>query len=266
MKVTEKGPGEPEVAVVYCTHGDETAGKKAVEKLLDSGFEFRRAVKFVFANEKAYREGKRFIDTDLNRSFPGDTDSDSYEKRVAAEMMEELRGLKVLDLHETGTSPSPFALFTWMDEETIDTVQSTGVDRAVEISYTPGCGINNYGGVEVETGPKGTEKSERMAFQVLKTFLVNNGVLSGERNRKTPEMYSVYSVKVRPEGEWKVEAKNFQRIQRGENIAVKEDQKIVAEEAFMPVLMGEGYDEIFGFKAARLEKLEGKVYDKRAEK
>ena len=34
MEVTKKGEGEPEIAVVYCTHGNEEAGKKAVEKLL----------------------------------------------------------------------------------------------------------------------------------------------------------------------------------------------------------------------------------------
>ena len=32
MKVTEKGNGEPELVIVGSLHGDEPAGKKAIEK------------------------------------------------------------------------------------------------------------------------------------------------------------------------------------------------------------------------------------------
>ncbi|EHK01962.1 hypothetical protein HRED_02071 [Candidatus Haloredivivus sp. G17] len=37
MKAFQKGEGEPELAVVYCTHGNEVEGKKAVENLLTPG-------------------------------------------------------------------------------------------------------------------------------------------------------------------------------------------------------------------------------------
>ncbi|WEL23414.1 succinylglutamate desuccinylase/aspartoacylase domain-containing protein [Candidatus Nanohalovita haloferacivicina] len=260
MKVTEKGPGKAEVAVVYCTHGDEVAGKKAVEKLLDEKPDFRKGVKFVFANEKAYEQGERFIDTDLNRSFPGDSESDSYEERLAAEMMQELQEPKVLDLHETRSAPTPFALFTWMDEETMDTLQSTGVDKAVEISYTPGCGINHYGGVEVETGPRGSQESAEMAYQVLKDFLINEGVLAGEANKSRPEIFSVYDVEDRPEGDWNAAVENFQEVSKGETVAKSGSEEILADKSFVPVLFAESYPDIFGFKAVRLEKVEERIY------
>jgi len=266
MEVTEKGPGKPEVAVVYCTHGNEAAGKKAVEKLLDEKPEFKKGVKFVFANEKAYEQGERFIDTDLNRSFPGDSDSDSYEERLASEMMEELKEVKVLDLHETKSSPTPFALFTWMDKKTIDTLQSTGVEKAVEISYTPGCGINHYGGVEVETGPRGTQKSVKQAYKILRRFFINNNVIEGDGQISTPEIYSVYSVEERPSEAFQAKVENFTKVNPGQIFATSQEEVLKAKESFVPVLFAESYPEIFGFKAVRLEKVEERIYQQGEDK
>ncbi len=260
MEVTEKGPGDPDLAVVYCTHGDETAGKKAVEKLLEQDPEFRRGVKFVFANEKAYREGERFIDTDLNRSFPGNPESDSYEERLAAKMVEELKDVKALDLHETRVSPTPFALFTNTDPETVEALQQTGVEKAVEISYTPGCGINHYGGIEVETGPRGTEESEKTAYKVLKQFLVNNEALDGEKELSRPEIYSVYGEEERPGKAWKADVENFTLVEEDEAFAFRDGDELEASESFVPVLFAESYPDIFGFKAVRLEKVEERIF------
>ena len=266
MEVTMKGSGEPEVAVVYCTHGDETAGKKAVEKLLEENPRFQNGVKFVFANEKAYEQSERFIDTDLNRSFPGDPESENYEERLAAEMMEELKNVKVLDLHETRSSPTPFSLFCWMDKSTIETLESTGVEKAVEISYTPGCGINNYGGVEVETGPRGTKESVKKAYKILKQFLVNNDILEGEKILSSPEIYSVYGVEERPSEGFQVEVENFVEINSGKVFASSNDEILKAEKSFVPVLFAESYPDIFGFKAVRLEKVEERIFQQEANK
>lgn len=259
MKVTEKGEGKPEIAVVYCTHGNEEAGKKAVEKLLWEDPDFLKPVKFLFANEKAYRESERYVDCDLNRSFPGDAQSDQYEERLAAEMMEELEKPRVLDLHESSTKSVPFSLFTWMDSKTADTLQSTNTEKAVEISYTPGCGINHYGGVEVETGPRGTEESFQMAYRILKQFLVNEGALEGEKTRSQPEIYSVYSTKEREAQELDVLAENFVEVEKGELLA-ESNSSICAQESFVPVLFNESYDDILGFKAVRLEKVKERIF------
>lgn len=261
MKVIRKGPEPYEIGVVYCTHGDEVAGKKAVEKLLQNYSSFQKGVKFVFANEKAYQQEKRYIDTDLNRSFPGNKNSDKYEERIAAEIMEELKDTEiVLDLHETSVKPAPFALYTWNTDKVFDALQKTGVEKAVEISYTPGCGINYYGGIEVETGPKGTKKSRETAYKTLKQYLKNYKVIDGEKNMGKPEIYTVYSKMDRPEGRWEIKAENFQKVQEDEVIAEKPENRIKAEEPFQPVLFDESYSDIIGFKAVRLQKLERRLF------
>ena len=228
--------------------------------------EFRKRVKFVFANEKAYKKGERYVDDDLNRVFPGYPESSSYEERLASEMMKELKCLRTLDLHESSVSPTPFSLFCWMNSETADLLQTTGVEKAVEISYTPGCGINNYGGVEVETGPKGTKKSEKMAYRILKNFLAANDVIDGDYSLSDPELYTVYSSQKRPEGEWETKVGNFQKVEEGETLAVSATESLRAQDSFIPVLFAEDYDEIFGFKAVRLEKVEDRIFDKEERK
>lgn len=262
MKVIRKGSEPYEIGVVYCTHGDEVAGKKAVEKLLQNYSSFNKDVKFVFANEKAYEQGKRYTDTDLNRSFPGDKSSNKYEERIAAEIMEELKDTEiVLDLHETSVKPSPFALYTWNTDKVFEALQKTTVEKAVEISYTPGCGINHYGGIEVETGPKNTEKSNKMAYRILKQFLINYNVLDeGEKSITEPELYSVYGEMKKPEGEWDVRVNNFERVNKEDLVAKSLEGEVKASESFVPVLFDEVYTDIFGFKGVRLEKVEDRVY------
>ena len=262
MKIIRKGSEPYEIGVVYCTHGDEVAGKKAVEKLLQNYSSFKKGVKFVFANEKAYQQEKRYIDTDLNRSFPGDKNSDKYEERIAEEIMEELKDTQiVLDLHETSVKPAPFALYTWNTDKVFEALQKTSVEKAVEISYTPGCGINHYGGIEIETGPKNTKKSDKIAYRILKQFLINYNVLSkGEKSTTEPELYSVYGEMKKPEGEWNVEVNNFEKVNKADLIAESLEDEVKTSESFVPVLFDEVYTDIFGFKAVRLEKVEDRLY------
>jgi Succinylglutamate desuccinylase / Aspartoacylase family. len=200
------------------------------------------------------------VDTDLNRSFPGSAESNSHEERLAADMMEELQNIKVLDIHETSTSPVPFALFTWSDEETVDTLRSAGVDSAVEISYTSGCGINHYGGVEVEVGPKKSEKAVNQAYKLLKAFLINQDVLKGETDYSNPEIYKVYGTVPKLEEDWIPVSENFESVEEGDVIAERDSGRIVADEDFVPILFSDTYSNILGFKAVRLEKVEASFY------
>ena len=83
MKVVRKGDGEPEFTVMGSVHGDEPAGKEAIERFLSEEREFHKPAQFVIGNEKALLEGQRFLESDLNRSFPGDPESERYEERLA---------------------------------------------------------------------------------------------------------------------------------------------------------------------------------------
>jgi succinylglutamate desuccinylase len=251
MKVIEKGKGESELVIVGSLHGDEPAGKKAIDKILDRHEEFRKPVKFIIPSEKALEENKRYLDVDPNSSFPGDKDSDKYEKRLAAEITEEVKGKTVLDIHTTRSTERPFATMKNTDEETIRMAEDVNVDNAVYFPEESGVLIEQAEtGLIVETGPQGTENAEKDAYQVLENFLSCSGVIDGECNRSNPELYR-YTETV--EGDWEFTAENFQKVEKGQAFAKREGEKLTADEAFYPVLMStDGYSGKLGYKAQKL--------------
>lgn len=109
LDVTIRGPGEPEVTVVGGVHGDETGGVHAVRRLREADLDLQQAVALVLANPAAVDAGERYLDSDLNRVFPGDPDGDR-EERLAARLCELIEDRTTLSLHGTYSEPTPFAL------------------------------------------------------------------------------------------------------------------------------------------------------------
>lgn len=87
------------VLVIGGMHGNETLGLEVVKlfqskPILD--------VDTLLANEQAIKANSRFVVQDLNRSFPGDIESEEYEPRRAAEILEITKSYDVvLDFHNT---------------------------------------------------------------------------------------------------------------------------------------------------------------------
>jgi len=116
MDVHDLGEGEPEVAVVGAIHGDEPCGARAVRRLLDADLDLERPVRLIVANEAALDAGVRYLDADLNRSFPGDPDAESHEARLDDELLDALDGCSTLAIHSTQSYAEPFAVVDSMDE------------------------------------------------------------------------------------------------------------------------------------------------------
>jgi len=254
MRTETVGDGTPELAVVSCLHGDEMCGKTAIERLLAERPSFERPVTFVVANEAAVGANVRFVDEDLNRAFPGDPDGDTYESRLAAELMAELRDRKVPDFHSTQSHPDPFALVDGLDEEKARLARATGLERLVDIDLVPGGLIGQVDGVAVECGYVGTETAARNAERVLRNFLGVTGALDVPAEESDPDVYRVTDVVDGDDFEFV--GLNFEEVPEGEVFAHSDDESLRADDPFYPVLMStEGYDEMVGFKAERVGRL-----------
>lgn len=253
MKVVRKGDGEPELVVVGSVHGDEPAGKKAIKNLLERDLKFMKPVKFIIANEKALEQDQRFLDADLNSSFPGNPDSDKYEERLAAEISEHVKGEKVIDLHTTHSTEKPFANVKNFEDETVEMLKDSGVENSACFPENTGVLIEMAStGILVETGPQGTEKAVKDAEKVLENFLICQGVIEGECTRSDPELFQHFDT---VQGDWVFEAENFQKVEKGEIYATRENEELEAEEEFYPVLMStDGYEGKLGYKAEKVEK------------
>jgi succinylglutamate desuccinylase len=251
MEVETVGDGEPEYCVLALIHGDETAGRKAVERVLEKidgeELELLEPFKVVYASTDAAEMGEKFIDQDLNRSFPGDPDSNVYEERLAAEIADELEGMKVLDLHTTA-SENKFGVVLDQSDESIEEISKTGVEKAVDFEDSsariPGCTR-----VAVEASRKGRPVShlERMVV----SYLSCSEVVKGECRRQRPDIFEIYD---EVEGSrWKFDAENFTLVEKGEVFAFHGKETLKADEDFYPVLMSDdGYENIIGFKARKV--------------
>jgi hypothetical protein len=89
-----------EVLVIGGLHGREPLGVDLVRLLNEQPLP---NVDAMVGSPQAVAQGRRFLKTDLNRSFPGDINSDDYETRRAAELADLAKDYDVvLDFHNTG--------------------------------------------------------------------------------------------------------------------------------------------------------------------
>lgn len=248
MRVEIFGEGDPEYAVVASVHGDELCGWHAFNRLKDSDYELEGALKFIIANEKGFRYGKRFIDTNMNRCSEGELESDEYEEREAAKLRDELKDLKVLDIHSTESKKCPFAIIVGQNSEDVDLARSTGLERLVDMEYVDGGITRGINGVVVECGYLDDESAADMAYDILVNFLAAEGLIDEEYERSDPDLFEVFDKEKGSDFEFVAE--NFNPVEEGEVFARKENKLKRAEEKFWPVLMStDGYDDIIGFKA-----------------
>jgi succinylglutamate desuccinylase len=98
-----------EILIIAATHGDERIGLEVYGNLSNMGLE--KYFDFLIANPLALAEGKRFIDCDLNRSYPGAINSRLYEKRQAALNLALAKKYRyIIDLHEASSGTDDFII------------------------------------------------------------------------------------------------------------------------------------------------------------
>ena len=260
MRVEQLGEGTPDVAVVAGIHGDEPCGPRAVERLLDEEPAVERAVKLVVANERALERGVRYVNEDLNRAFPGDPDGETYEQRVAHELLSELRGCTTLSLHSTQSYAEPFALVDRIDDATRSVCSTLPVTEVVETDqFANGRLITHPRTIEVECGLQGTDRAAENAYRLVRGFLDATGALpdaglDDATGRGDVTVYRMLQPVPKDEAtEYQVLVDNFEGVRPGETFAAVEGDEMVADEPFVPILMSAyGYEDIFGYTGERV--------------
>ncbi|WP_248910520.1 succinylglutamate desuccinylase/aspartoacylase domain-containing protein [Halocatena marina] len=258
MRIEHIGKGEPELAILGAVHGDELCGVHAIEALLDEDPDVQKPVKCIIANEPAVEQHVRYIDTDLNRVFPGDPAAETYEPRLAYRLQAELEGCTTLSMHSTQSDGRPFAI---VDEsgplaETICPQLSVAavVEAADEFPHAL---VHHVDVVEVECGLQGTEQAADNAEQLVWEFLAATGALS-DRSEPSERALPVLSLKrliPKPDGgSYEVHVENFDRVEKGAVVATVDGEEITATESCYPVLVSEhGYDQRFGYTAELID-------------
>lgn len=258
MYVETLGSGTPEVAIVAGIHGDEPCGVHAVERLLDERPPVSKPVKLIVANEKAIAAGVRYLEEDLNRTFPGDPDADTHEERLAARLADELADTLVCSLHSTRSYSEPFAFLDDLTGGLGDIVRRLPITAIVEAGpFVGGRLAESATTLEVECGRQGTEAAAANADRLVRAFLTATGVLPGEAPpRPVPHFRLCDRLPKRPAERYEVFVENFRSVDAGEAFAAADGVAQTAEESFYPVLLSpDGYDDVFGYAAEKVGEL-----------
>mgnify|MGYP002760513161 CR=1 FL=1 len=252
MKVKNIGGDDPDHVVMYCVHGNEPCGKLAVDRILHEEPEFQSPVKLVFANEKAFREGKTHLEEDLNRAW-NSGNKGTHESRLAEKIKEEIQGKTVLDIHSSFSHPEAFGLIVEDPENSRKQLDYLGLDHVADMREVYSSKIQGVHRVAVECGYTRSQKAIENAYNVIKNFMKANGILEGEAERNTPEEYMMYG-KVTGK-DYQFTHRNFKKVEKGQAYAIRGKEKLRAEEDFYPVLMSTtGYEDMIGFKAGKTQR------------
>ena len=270
MKVSTHGTGKPSVAIVGGVHGDEPRTAEVVEDL-NTIFETSQmskhihgTIKLIIANEPALSQDVRYTETDLNRAFLGDEESELYEERLATELLEVLKDCDaVLGLHSTHSAPPPFAITSNMNKEVNrKTLLSSPVDYVLDTSDLRQTTMDTHvpQTVTIEIGEQGTEKARNFGYEASLSVLRGHGVIDDKEHECTPKRIAKGIKELeKGSGEPELYSENFEELEKGDVIAEDDEVRHVAEEDDLtPTLASEkGYEDIFGI----LSKFDGHLSD-----
>lgn len=250
---------EPSIAVVGCLHGNELVGQKIIAELKKLKI-IKGQLKTIIANPKAILANKRFIDQDLNRSFPGNQNSKSLEEKLAVNILKKISPSDyVIDIHST-TSDTKDVIIIKKTNAMIDKMISIINPSKVVLmpkNYGDGSLINFCSGISIEYGKDKNKDTFTKSLNDIKRLMSNLGMIEDNSPKiiNKTKFYKVFGVENKPKG-FKLNKliHNFKLVSKGNILGQVGNKHIKATESFYPVLFGEkSYKDIVGFKAKKLK-------------
>jgi predicted deacylase len=231
------------ILFIAATHGDEAFSIPVLQELEKEYPKSEYSYDWIIGNARAIEHNVRFIDTDLNRSAPGNIQSNSYEEKRAAEIIEiSQRYDIVIDIHGTKSDfgiikilpyPSyPNLVLASLFREPRNVIwrskQSKDRGPLVQFMHCPA--------IELECGDKTDPKTQKLLKETLIKFLhAANTQYSIRKHTSNQEFYIVYDL----ESKDKTPRKDFQEIKIGKEI-------------FHPFLAKNGYTDISYYKMRKI--------------
>jgi len=179
-----------ELLFIAAVHGDEAIGVNVCQKLSSEREDFE----WLIGNSKAYADGKRFIDKDLNRSAPGNLNSELFEERRAAELIEISREYKYcIDLHGAKNKMGICIILTKLTKQNLRLASYFNIDTILywpsltpEMQYP----VSEFFdcGLEIECGDKNNLVVADELQEILEAFLDN---YKDYENRSDEECFDI---------------------------------------------------------------------------
>lgn len=257
-----QGNGEKNILVIGCVHGDELLGEKVImglRKLTVS----RGTLTTVLANTRAMKTKKRFINQDLNRSFPGNQNG-NHEERLAHSLLPLIKKANiVIDIHSTTTDTTSVVILTKVNKTIRQLLPIFEPRRVVVMEKKAGkTALTRYceAGISFEYGRDKSERAYKETLADIVKILEGFEVIARKKKKLSKsahktEYFQVFGALMRPVG-FKLERaiKNFSFVRRGEIVARHGKRIQKAPQYFYPLLFGErSYKKIWGFMLKKVK-------------
>lgn len=259
--VYTKGNGELVVAVVGSVHGDESVGNLVVEALRDIDIVCGTLIT-VIANPCALEKSARFIDADLNRSFPGSA-SGNLEEQLAYRLVNILKTAQyILDVHSTVTDTCDVVIVTNRTNEVRELIRMLTPLRVVLVPGDIGEGtligaVN--GAVSLEYGRNDDPRTHTRSLESVRRVLAELGMITEKvkLEKVSTKYFEVYSTEKLPKGfTMKKDIHNLALVERGDVLGDVNGVPVCSKDSFYPFLFGpDSYPDIMGFKARKIKEL-----------
>ena len=251
----------PVVYVNACTHGNERVGARVLEALRDILIKQGTLILNI-AHKEVFMSGKRFIDQDLNRVFPGKPDGNT-EERLAYELAPLVQAADiVLDIHSTESGLHESLIVTKIDDSTRSVIDFVGPKRVLVMSISDKHSLISSAkvGIAFEYGRDRSETTYRETIRGIMRILIGLGMTEGRlrRKKRSGEYYRISRALEKPGG-FLVgkDIRNFKLVRKGQAVAGNGSQRLRAPQDFYPVLFGKNtYTDIFGFMGVRMKSIE----------
>lgn len=242
------------------THGDEKIGLHVVKEIKKLKMS-RKGLVFQIANKKAFDTHERFVDQDLNRSFPGKKNG-NYEERLAYKLSPVIKSADlVIDIHSTTSGLKDAIIVTKLDVKTLSYVSLICPRYVLIMKATKDSALISQAkvGIAFEYGKDNSLRATEKIILDIKKLLSKAGFLPRDfsQNKKVAptDYFEVLSIVPKPKGfSLSQGIKNYQLVKKGTIYASCGKEKKVAEENFYPILFGEKkYKDYFGFKGKKIK-------------
>lgn len=237
------------------THGDEKIGLRVIDALKKLNINNGQLI-FNIANPEAFMLDKRFVDQDLNRSFPGKKNG-NYEQRRAYELLPIIKSADiVIDIHSTTSELKDALIVTKINKKTKEYIEAISPKYVLIMKATKNNALisNAKIGIAFEYGKDNEVKKVVDGIKNLLLYLKVIKQLNKKNKINRPIFFEIYKSILKPKGaKLHRNIKNYKMIEKDEIYASLKKKKIKAFEDFYPILFGEkNYKDIFGFAGRKI--------------
>ncbi|MCD4705120.1 succinylglutamate desuccinylase/aspartoacylase family protein [bacterium] len=161
------------ILFITLTHGNEAIGLNVIKKL--KKINLKNQFNYIIANPLAFSENKRFINSDLNRIFPGKKNGNYEQKRAKKIIKIGKKYNYIIDLHGSVSNTGIFIIITKLTKDNLLLALKFNIQRIV---IWPGADETTGSlstfmpiGIEIESGFKNDPKIENQLKNKLINFL-----------------------------------------------------------------------------------------------